>query len=95
MGIFQSIRLILKSRRLLAAGGCCLLQVWDLSCSSGLVARSLPHQNQGIFPRSSREFSRLVAIGPIVGGPVAGQLSDRVFHSRKGLALVGLGLYAL
>ena len=31
----------------------------------------------------------------IVGGPIAGRLSDRIFHSRKGVALWGLGLYSL
>ena len=37
----------------------------------------------------------LLALGTIVGGPVAGQLSDRVFHSRKSVALWGLTLYGL
>jgi len=37
----------------------------------------------------------LLSIGMIIGGPVGGRLSDRVFHSSKGVALRGLSLYAL
>jgi MFS family permease len=36
-----------------------------------------------------------LATGTIVGGPIAGRLSDRVFRARKSLALGGLALYAL
>jgi len=37
----------------------------------------------------------LVAIGSIIGGPIAGRLSDHVFQSRKWVTVVGLSLYCL
>jgi sugar phosphate permease len=37
----------------------------------------------------------LVAVGSIVGGPIAGRLSDQVFHSRKWVTVVGLSFYCL
>jgi sugar phosphate permease len=37
----------------------------------------------------------LVAIGSIIGGPIAGRLSDQVFRSRKWFTLVGLSFYCL
>jgi MFS family permease len=36
-----------------------------------------------------------MAIGTILGGPIAGRLSDRTFRSRKSIALWGLSLYGL
>ncbi len=37
----------------------------------------------------------LVAAGSIIGGPIAGRLSDQVFHSRKWVAVAGLSFYCL
>jgi len=37
----------------------------------------------------------LLAIGAIVGGPISGQFSDRIFRNSKGVALWGLSLYTL
>src|SRR5512143_3756963 len=37
----------------------------------------------------------LVAVGSIIGGPIAGRLSDQVFHSRKWVAVAGLSFYCV
>lgn len=37
----------------------------------------------------------MLAIGVTLGGPIGGYLSDRIFRSRKGVTLAGLGLYSL
>jgi MFS family permease len=50
---------------------------------------------KGYSPVQTGNLLILLAIGMIVGGPIAGRLSDRIFHSRKGVALWGLGLYCL
>lgn len=50
---------------------------------------------KGYSPIQTGNVLTLLAIGAIIGGPIAGRLSDRVFHSRKGVALWGLSLYGL
>jgi MFS family permease len=37
----------------------------------------------------------MLAIGVTLGGPLGGHLSDRIFRSRKGVTLTGLGLYSI
>ncbi|MBN2233184.1 MAG: MFS transporter [Deltaproteobacteria bacterium] len=37
----------------------------------------------------------MIAIGFIVGGPVLGRLSDRVFHTRKGVVIGGMAVYVM
>jgi MFS family permease len=50
---------------------------------------------KGYSPVQTGNVLILLAIGTIVGGPIAGRLSDRTFHSGKGVALWGLSLYSL
>lgn len=52
-------------------------------------------QIRGHSPVQTGNLIIFLAIGIIVGGPIAGWLSDRTFHSRKGVALAGLSLYCL
>jgi len=52
-------------------------------------------QIKGYSPVQAGNMLILVAIGSIIGGPIAGRLSDQVFHSRKWVTLVGLSLYCL
>jgi MFS family permease len=95
IGILQSIRLILRS-----------LVFWQISIVAffrygtfiglqGLWLGPYLMDVEGYTPVQTGNLLILLAIGTIVGGPIAGRLSDRVFHSRKGVALWGLGLYCL
>jgi sugar phosphate permease len=52
-------------------------------------------ETKGYSPVQTGNLLTFLAIGTIVGGPIAGRLSDRVFRSRKGVALWGFVLYAL
>jgi len=50
---------------------------------------------KGYSPVQTGNLLILLAIGAIVGGPIAGQFSDRIFRDSKRVALWGLSLYAL
>ena len=95
IGILQSIRLILRS-----------LVFWQMSIIAffrygtfvglqGLWLGPYLMDVEGYNPVQTGNLLILLAIGTIAGGPIAGRLSDHVFHSRKGVALWGLGLYCL
>jgi sugar phosphate permease len=94
-GVFQSIRLILKSPIFWQLGVVAFFRYGTISSLQGLWLAHYLISAKGYSPVQTGNFIILLAIGAIVGGPVAGQLSDRVLHSRKGLVLVGLGLYAV
>jgi len=95
IGIFQSVRLILKSVVFWQLGAVAFFRYGTLSCLQGLWLVYYLIRIKGYSSVQSGNFLVWLALGQIVGGLVAGQLSDRVFHSRKGLAFVGLGLYAV
>jgi MFS family permease len=95
IGILHSIRLVLRS-----------LVFWQMSIVAffrygtfiglqGLWLGPYLMDVEGYTPVQTGNLLILLAIGTIVGGPIAGRLSDRVFHSRKNVALWGLGLYCL
>jgi len=50
---------------------------------------------KGYSPVQTGNLLILLAIGAIVGGPISGQFSDRIFRNSKGVALSGLSLYTL
>jgi MFS family permease len=50
---------------------------------------------EGYSPVQTGNLLIFLAVGIIVGGPIAGRLSDRILRARKGIALWGLALYAL
>lgn len=95
IGIVQSARLVLGS-----------VAFWQISCIAffrygtfvalqGLWLGPYLMDTKGYSPILTGNLLILMAIGTILGGPIAGRLSDRAFLSRKGVALWGLGLYAL
>jgi MFS family permease len=95
MGIFPSIRLILKSLVFWQIGFLAFFRYGTLMGLQGLWLGPYLIQIKGYGPVQAGNILILVAIGIIAGSPVGGQLSDRVFHSRKSLALAGLSLYAI
>lgn len=93
--ILQSFRLILGS---LAFWQIATVAFFRFGVSMGLQGLWLgPYlmDIKGYSPVQTGNLLILLAIGTIVGGPIAGQFSDRIFRSSKGVALWGLSLYTL
>jgi MFS family permease len=93
--IFQSFRLILGS---LTFWQIAALAFFRFGISMGLQGLWLgPYlmDSKGYSPVQAGNLLILLAIGMIVGGPISGQLSDRIFRNSKGVALWGTCLYTL
>jgi len=95
IGILQSIRLILNSLVFWQIGAVAFFRYGTFVGLQGLWLGPYLINTQGYSPIQAGNLIILLAIGTIVGGPIAGRLSDRIFQSRKGVALGGLALYAL
>jgi len=95
MEIFQSIRLILKSLAFWQFGAIAFFRYGTFVGLQGLWLGPYLIDVRGYSPVQTGNVLILLAMGMILGGPVAGRLSDRTFHSRKTVALVGLSLYTL
>ena len=50
---------------------------------------------KGFTPIQTGNILMMLSLGMIIGSPIAGQLSDRVFQSTKSVTLYGLCLYGL
>jgi len=93
--ILQSFRLILGS---LTFWQIATMAFFRFGISMGLQGLWLgPYlmDTKGYSPIQAGNLLILVAIGAIVGGPISGQLADRIFRNSKGVALWGTCLYAL
>jgi len=95
IGILQSMRLILKSLAFWQMGAVAFFRYGTFVGLQGLWLGPYLIDAHGYSPVQTGNLLTLLAIGTIVGGPIAGRLSDRVFQSRKGVALWGLIFYAL
>ncbi|MGB7572428.1 MAG: MFS transporter [Thermodesulfobacteriota bacterium] len=95
IGILQSFRLILGSLTFWQIGAAAFFRYGTFVSLQGLWLGPYLIDIRGHSPVQTGNLIILLAIGIIVGGPVAGWLSDRTFHSRKGVALGGLSLYCL
>jgi MFS family permease len=95
MEILQSFRLILGSLAFWQIGAVAFFRFGIFMGLQGLWLGPYLMDIKGYSPVQTGNLLILLAIGMIVGGPIAGRLSDRIFHSRKGVALWGLGLYCL
>ncbi|MEW6377266.1 MAG: MFS transporter [Thermodesulfobacteriota bacterium] len=95
IGILQSIRLILTSLAFWQMSIVAFFRYGTFVGLQGLWLGPYLIDTRGYTPVQTGNVLILLAIGTIVGGPIAGRLSDRVFHSRKGVALWGLSLYCL
>jgi MFS family permease len=95
IGILQSMQLILKSLAFWQIGTVAFFRYGTFVGLQGLWLGPYLIDVQGYSAVETGNVLILLAIGTIVGGPVAGRLSDRIFQSRKGVALWGLALYAL
>jgi MFS family permease len=95
VGILQSFRLILKSLTFWQIGAVNFFRYGTFVSLQGLWLGPYLIDIKGYSPIQTGNLIIFLAFGIIVGGPIAGWLSDRTFHSRKGAALGGLSLYCL
>jgi MFS family permease len=95
IGILQSMRLILKSLAFWQIGAVAFFRYGTFVSLQGLWLGPYLIDTEGYSPVQTGNLLIFLAIGIIVGGPIAGRLSDRILRSRKGIALGGLALYAL
>lgn len=95
IGILQSIRLVLSSLAFWQIGAIAFFRYGTFIGLQGLWLGPYLIDIKGYSPVQTGNVLILLAIGTIVGGPIAGRLSDRTFHSRKGVTLWGLSLYSL
>jgi MFS family permease len=93
--ILQSFRWILGSLAFWQIGAVAFFRYGTFVSLQGLWLGPYLINIRGYSPVQTGNLIILLAAGIIVGGPIAGRLSDRTFHSRKGVALGGLSLYCL
>jgi sugar phosphate permease len=93
--IQQSFRLILGSIAFWQIGAVAFFRFGVSMSLQGLWLGPYLMEIKGYSPVQTGNLLILLAIGAIVGGPISGQLSDRIFRSSKGVALGGLSLYTL
>jgi MFS family permease len=95
MGIFPSMRLILGSLVFWQIAAVAFFRYGTFVSLQGLWLGPYLIDTKGYSPVQTGNLLIFLAIGIIVGGPIAGRLSDRILRARKGIALCGLVLYAL
>jgi len=95
IGVIQSIRMVLGSLAFWQMGTIAFFRYGTFIGLQGLWLGPYLMEIKGYSPIQTGNVLTFLAIGAIIGGPIAGRLSDRVFHSRKGVALWGLSLYGL
>ena len=95
IGILQSIRLVLGSLAFWQIGAVAFFRYGTFVGLQGLWLGPYLIDVKGYSPVQAGNLIIVLAIGIIVGGPVAGGLSEKILNSRKGVGLWGLSLYAL
>lgn len=95
IGIFQSIQIILRSFAFWQLGAVAFFRYGIFVSLQGLWLGPYLIHLKGFSPIQAGHILIMLAIGTTLGGPIGGYLSDRIFRSRKGVGLTGLGLYAI
>jgi sugar phosphate permease len=93
--ILQSFRLILGSLAFWQIGAVAFFRFGVSMGLQGLWLGPYLMDIKGYSPVQTGNLLILLAIGTIVGGPISGQFSDRIFRNNKGVALWGLSFYTL
>jgi len=91
--VLPSMRLILGSLVFWQIGAVAFFRYGTLVSLQGLWLGPYLIDTEGYSPVQTGNLLIFLAIGIIVGSPIAGRLSDRIFQSRKEVALWGLVLY--
>ena len=95
IGIFKQIGMVLRSLSFWQIGFLGFFRYGTFVGLQGLWLGPYLMEIRGYSPVQAGNMLILAAVGSIIGGPVAGRLSDHVFHSRKGVTWVGLSLYCV
>ena len=95
IGILQSIRMILGSLAFWQIGTIAFFRYGTFVGLQGLWLGPYLMEVKRYSPIQTGNLLILLSIGIIVGGPIAGQLSDRTSHSTKRVALGGLSIYCM
>jgi sugar phosphate permease len=95
IGILQSMRLILKSLAFWQIGAVAFFRYGTYAGLQGLWLGPYLMDARGFSPVQTGNLLIFLAIGAILGAPIAGRLSDRIFQPKKRVALWGLSLYTL
>lgn len=93
IGIFKQIGMVLRSLSFWQIGFLGFFRYGTFVGLQGLWLGPYLMEIRGYTPVQAGNMLILAAVGSIIGGPVAGRLSDHVFQSRKGVTWVGLSLY--
>jgi len=93
--IQQSFRLILGSIAFWQIGAVAFFRFGVSMSLQGLWLGPYLIDIKRYSPVQTGNLLILLAIGAILGGPISGQFSDRIFRNSKGVALWGLSLYTL
>ena len=95
IGIFQSIRIILRSLAFWQFGAVAFFRYGIFVSLQGLWLGPYLIYIKKFSSIQAGHILIMLAIGVTLGGPIGGYLSDRIFRSKKGVTLAGLGLYSL
>jgi sugar phosphate permease len=95
IGILQLARLVLGSMAFWQISSVAFFRYGTFIALQGLWLGPYLMESKGYSPILTGNLLILMAIGTILGGPIAGRLSDRTFRSRKSIALWVLSLYGL
>ena len=95
IGVLQSIQLIIKSLTFWQLGTMAFFRYGSFICLQGLWLGPYLINIKKYSSVQTGNVLIFLAIGTIAGSPIAGQLSDRIFHSSKRVALGGLCFYLL
>ena len=93
--VLSSIRRILRSLSFWEMGAVSFFRYGTFISLSGLWLGPYLMDARNYSPIQAGNLLMVLALGYILGGPVAGRLSDRSFYSGKAVALAGMVLYSV
>jgi MFS family permease len=94
-GAIRGLRLVLRDRQAWLISWAAFIRYGVLAAVQGLWAGPYLMGVMGYSPVTAGNLLFLLTLGVIIGNPVSGYLSDRVFRRRKGIMIVALAGYAL
>jgi sugar phosphate permease len=92
---FGGLRLVLQDRQAWLISWAAFIRYGVLAAVQGLWAGPYLMGVMGYPPVTAGNLLFLLTLGVVIGNPVGGFLSDRVFRKRKGIMVVSLAGYAL
>ena len=95
IGVFQSLRIVLGSLVFWQIGALCFFRYGTLIGLQGLWLGPYLMDIEGYSSILTGNILILLAIGTTLGYVISGMISDRIFRSRKSVALWGTSFYTL